>query len=107
MVIMLKTPDTSYLLIYLRVTEDMTTKLWMDHCLQQTCLQYVTAEICSILYKSVSISTGYIVNKLGCSPYSAQILGLWMNILVNVAVRISLHYQRFQHDYHNYLSNGL
>ena len=44
------------LLIYLRVTEDMTTKLRKEHCLQQTRLQYWTAKIWLILYNDACIS---------------------------------------------------
>jgi len=44
------------LLIYPRVTGDMPTKIRKEHCLQQTWLQYATAENTSILYKNACIS---------------------------------------------------
>ena len=58
------------LLICPRVIGDTPTKLRKEHCLQQTRLQYATAE------------------KLGCSLYSAhaQVLSLGVNILVNVTI---------------------
>jgi len=71
--------------MYPRVTGEMPKKLMKEYCLQQTRLQYVTTKICSILYKMrASLPDGQ--QAWMFTIFHTQVLGLRMNILVNVAV---------------------